>query len=332
MRTIKFIIFITVITIIFSVNASAQVSLPLLVAPVKQELTLNLGEKTAINVRFFNQGDVPVSGILRVADFLVLDKSGAPTLIDNPNQASPRFSASQWITLPYDRMTIAANDKVAVQAKIEVPQDARAGGRYVAVYFQPGGIVPSASFTPREAGTGVASRIASLVYIKIPGDIAEQAVVSNFFAKSFWEYGPIEVETEIVNRGDYHIRPRAVLTITNFLGGIVSQDKLIEQNIFPDAALTYKNSIGPKWMIGKYRIDLAASYGDKGQALTRSLSVWVFPWRLALIIVLLLIILYLIVRSLLNRFKTHEVVLEHELKDEKEEIEKLKEELKKRQE
>ncbi len=320
------------LVIVTSSVVYGQTSLPLLVAPVRQEITLKPSEQTSISVRFFNQGDSPVSGILRVADFLVLDKEGTPTIVEETSQASPRFSASAWFTLPYDRITIAANDKVETPVKISVPADARPGGRYVAVYFQPGGEVPGATFTPREAGTGVASRIASLVYIRIPGDAAEKALISSLFAKSFYEYGPIEVKTEILNRGDYHIRPKGVLSLSNMFGGAADQNSLKEENIFPDTARSYTNKLGSKWMLGRYKIELSASYGDKGQALSRAISIWVFPWRLALLIILTLIIIYLIIKAVLARGQKQAEVLEKELEVEKDEIDKLKEQLKKRSE
>ena len=301
-------------------QVSAQVSLPLTVAPARQELTLNPGEQSAVNVKFYNLGESPVSGIVKVADFVVEGNSGTPRVIEDLSQAPPRFAGSTWFTLPYDRITIAAGDKVSLQAKINVPVNATAGGRYVAVYFEPGGTIPQAVGSPQEAGTGVASRIASLVYIKVAGDAKEAAIVSRFFAKSFYEYGPVEVTTEILNRGDYHIRPRGVVSVTNALGALAFQEKLKEQNIFPDGFRTFTTQVGQKWMLGRYRLDLAASYGEQGKALTAAAYVWVFPWRVAVVVVLALIVVYLLFRTAIEKMNTKTAVLEKEVEEEKEEI------------
>ncbi len=310
--------------------AFGQTTLPLTVAPARQELTLNPGEQTAVNVRFYNLGESPVSGLVKVADFLVEGKEGTPRIIEDFSQAPPRFAGSNWFTLPYDRITIASGDKVSLQAKIMVPINATAGGRYVAIYFEPGGVIPQAVGSTQEAGTGTAARIASLVYIKIAGDAKEAALVSRFFAKSFYEYGPIEIATEILNRGDYHIRPRGVISATNAFGGLVAQEKLKEQNVFPDGFRTFTTSVGQKWMLGRYRLDLAASYGDQGKALTAATYVLVFPWRVAAVVVLSLVVIYLLFRTAMERMNTKTAVLEKEVKEEKEEIEKLREALKKR--
>jgi hypothetical protein len=315
---------------VYSARVQAQATLPLTVAPARQELIVNPGEQTAVNVRFYNLGDSPLSGIIKVADFLVEEKEGTPKIIEDFSQAPPRFAASNWVTLPYDRMTIAVGDKVSLQAKIKVPFRAHPGGRYLAIYFEPGGAVPQAVGSAKEAGVGVASRVAGLVYLKVAGPTREAALVSRFFAKNFWEYGPVEVETEILNRGDLHIRPKGVVSLTNIFGGLVDQQKLKEQNIFPDTLRSFKNSLGGKWLVGRYRLDFSAAYGEQGRALTAAFYVWVFPWKVALIITLSLIIIILLARHLYKTILVKEATLEEEIKQEKEEIKKLREALKKK--
>ncbi len=328
-RFIIFIIFITVITVI-TPGAFAQSVLPLTVAPARQEIVINPGDGAAVNIRFYNFSEAPVSGLVRIADFIVDNSQGAPRIIEDSSQISPRFSAQTWLNIPYDRITIAANDKVSLQAKITVPADARPGGRYVAVYFEPTGNIPQAVGGRQEAGTGVSTRIASLVYIKVAGPTTEKALVSRFFTPGFFEYGPVKVETQILNRGDYHVRPRGVITMSNVFGTPVDQTNLKEENIFPDVVRNYENSLGKKWLMGKYKLNLTASYGEGGQVLEASTYVWVFPWRVALAVILTLIILALVIGNLYKNIVVKETNLEEELKKEQEEIEKLKTQLRKR--
>ncbi|VVA44584.1 conserved hypothetical protein [Candidatus Roizmanbacteria bacterium] len=311
-------------------QANAQTALPLTVAPARQEITVNPGEQTAVNIRFYNFSEAPVSGIVRVADFIVDNSQGAPRIIEDSSQISPRFSAQAWLDIPYDRITIAANDKVSLQAKINVPIDARPGGRYVAVYFEPTTAIPQAIGAEKEAGTGVTSRIASLIYIKVAGKTTEKALVSRFFTPGFFEYGPVKVDTQILNRGDYHIRPRGVITMSNIFGSPVDQINFREENIFPDVVRNYENSLGKKWLMGKYKLNFTASYGESGQVLEAFTYVWVFPWRVALVTLLTIIIVIYLIGHLYKNIVVKETNLESELKKEHEEIEKLKSQLRKR--
>ncbi|QQG44281.1 MAG: hypothetical protein HYW86_05510 [Candidatus Roizmanbacteria bacterium] len=325
-----FIIVITFITVIQATEAKAQATQMLQVAPARQEITLNPGEQASIVVKFYNFNETPVAGIVKVADFEVTDSDGTVRIIDTASQASPKFSASQWFTIANEKVIIFPQDKVTVQAQINVSTDARPGGRYAAVYFEPAESVSQPVNIGKSASTGIASRIASLIYIRVPGDTFEKALISRFFASSFLENGPINVETEILNRGDYHIRPKGFVSLTDMFSNVQAQEKIKEHNIFPDASRTYKNSLGSKWMLGRYRLDLTSSYGDKAQVMTRFIYVWVFPWKIALAIVLALILFIVFGKNIYKKIVVKEAVLEAEVKKEKEEIEELKKELRKK--
>ncbi len=312
-------------------NVFAQDVLPLMVMPARTELEVSPGEKTAVTVNFYNKSNNPISGFFKIADFVVLDNKGTPVIVDNFSQVQPRFSASSWMTSTMDRATLPANEKVSFQANIDVPSDAHPGGRYVAIYFEPNSGTLNATGASEEVGTGTSPRIAGLIYIRVKGPINESAIISRFYAPSFLEYGPITVKTDVLNRGDLHIRPRGVVNLTNLFGWLTDQQRFDEQNIFPDTTRTYENQLGSKWMIGRYKVSLDLSYGDQGRGLTSYIYVWVFPWRIAIIIILTLIIIYLFGKHLYKTFVGKETNLEEELKKEKEEIETLKKQIRNRE-
>ena len=310
-------------------KAQAQSSLPLTVAPSRQEILINPGETTAITVKFLNQADTPVSGPVKAADFIVQDKDGSPTFLEEGPTVtgaatiSPRFSAASWITLPYDRITIAPKNKVSVQAKISVPKNALPGGRYVAIYFEPGGTPASAKATAgKEATSPVTVRLAGLIYLRIAGPVEESARATQFTAPKFLEYGPIPVTAEILNLGNYHIRPIGSITLTSMLGKVVDQQLLNEENIFPEASRVFENKIGDKWMFGKYKLELAASYGETGKAIAATVFVWVVPWKAIVIVTLAIIIAILLTSLIYHRFVRREEELEEKIEDLEEKLEK----------
>jgi len=324
------IIFVAALVVTLSPRTFAQSTIPLTVGPARQQIAANPGETINFAVKFYNQSEISLGGVVKVADFVVDNIDGSPRIIENVDQANPKFSASKWITLSLDQLTIARNDHVAVTGSISVPKDAHPGGRYVSVYFEPAIGTPSSVGTDGGV-TGVAPRIASLLYIRVNGPITENAFISSLFAKSFYEYGPIEVTANISNNGDYHISPKGTFTVTNLLGGVVQQTNLQAANIFPDALRTFTASVGEKWMMGQYKITLNALYGEKAQIMQRSVYVWVFPWRVALVVILVLIILFIVGKAVYKNIILKEASLEDELSEEKKEIEKLKKQLGKRE-
>lgn len=301
----------------------AQQSLPLVVYPAKIQLEVSPGEKTGVTVNFLNQSELPLSGYFRIADFIVIDNKGTPEIVEQKEKVSSRYAASSWFSSLYDRGTIPANDKVSYLTYITVPQDAAAGGHYVAIYFEP---VPELTQpqTGGEKATAISTRLASLVYIKVKGEIKEEAKITRFFANRFQEYGPVKVITEILNLGNYHITPQAKLTLTNPLGQVVDEQKLFPLNIFPERSRLYKNELGKKWLIGRYQVKLTGTYGEKNLPLSATLYLWIFPWKVAIVVFLAIVILILLTRHLLNQSTQKEKELSALLEEEKEEIERLK--------
>ena len=318
-----FLVLLFFILICFFLNqkADAQTILPLTVAPARQELLVDPGEKTAVVLKFLNQGETAVSGLLKVADFIVEDKEGSPTFLEDETTLSSRFAAASWVELPYDRMTIAPKDKVIIQAKINVPQDAQAGGRYFAIFFEPGGVTSKALGVEKEAETPITIRLAGLVYLRVSGPIEENAYLTQLTAPRFLEYGPIPVTTEISNQGNYHIRPKGTVTLVSLFGKEIEQEILEEQNIFPETSRIFENKLGQKWLLGKYKVELNVVYGETGKILTGSVFTWIIPWKMITIIVVALIIIILLISLLYHRLKKHEKNLEEKIEELEEKLE-----------
>ena len=303
-------------------KALAQDAAQINVAPARQELVADPGEITAIQVRFYNPTETPISGLLRVTDFIVERDDGVPSFLE-ANEASPRFAAASWITLPYDRITVASQESVSIEAKIRVPQNASPGGRYFAVYFEHGSLTPQ-SGNEEDKSVAITHRVASLTYLTVAGPVEETALLKELKTPAFLEYGPIEVKTSITNQGNLHIRPQGILTLTNMLGKVIDQQQLEEKNIFPDVSRTFENTLGQdkRWLIGKYRIDLSATYGDSGKVLTGTVFTWVFPWKLATMTLLAVVIASLLITLTLKSFRKKEEQLEEKIEQLEEKIDK----------
>jgi len=298
----------------------AQSAAQINVAPARQELVADPGEITAVQVRFYNPTEAPISGLLRVTDFIVERDDGVPSFLET-GEASPRFAAASWVTLPYDRITVAAQESVSIEAKIRVPQNASPGGRYFAVYFEHGSASPQLG-NEEEKSVAITHRVASLIYLTIAGPVEETALLKELKTPTFLEYGPIGVETSITNQGNLHIRPQGTLTLTNMLGKVIDQQQLEEKNVFPDVSRTFENTLGQdkRWLIGKYRIDLSATYGDSGKVLAGTVFTWVFPWKLAAMVVLAVIIASLLITLTLRSFRRKEAELEEKIEQLEEKI------------
>jgi hypothetical protein len=69
------------------------------------------------------------------------------------------------------------------------------------------------------------------------------------------------------------------------------------RNVLPGVARKLDASVGEGFWFGRYTVLLNATYGDKGEKLSATRTIWVVPWRklwrwalLAVVVVALLIV------------------------------------------
>jgi len=325
----KIITLLLSLALISVTSAKAQSNLALTVSPTRQNINIDPGGTESTYVTFFNQSDLPIAGNIKIVDFIVKDATGTPYLLEEGSFPS-KYSASSWITTNAERAVIAAGSSFKVQMKIKAPDNAAPGGRYAAVYFEPTGTLPNtkAFITQKEGQQAVTSRLVALLNIRVNGPIIEQAALKRFDVPNFLEYGPVDIKAEILNNGSYHITPKGTITLTNWQGKIVGQYNLEERNIFPERSRIYEATLGPKLMLGKYKVSFMAIYGDANQVISADKILWTFPWKLALAITLAIIIVILLAILIGKRIKERQKELETKLEKEISEIEELKKKFK----
>jgi len=310
------IIFASLLT---AVRAQAPVNMrAFVVIPPKLELTAEPGEVIQSAIRLQNQTENEVNIYVGMSDFIVRDMSGTVELVD-PETAG-EWALSQWLSFTPTTLTIPAGEQGSVSITISVPEDALPGGRYASVYFSESGLVEEG-----QTITGVAMEIRSLVLLRIAGPITEEAIVRRFQAPRFSEYGPINFTTELANLGNFHISPVGAIGIKNILGKTVATMDLEQRNIFPGASQLYTNTWDKKWLFGRYKATLTATYGEQSLPLTATIFFWVWPWKitLAVIIVIILIILLIFLIKYIKKRKElkPEEIEEEEAAEETEEEE-----------
>jgi hypothetical protein len=267
------------------------------ISPSTVEKSINPGEQTQGVINVTNSSSVPLTFQGSLLDFIVKDKQGTPDFLA-PQTLSNRFSASSWIGIAPQTFQIAPFDKALVNYYIQIPSDARPGGRYAAVIFK-----PTNPIAIQGSGTSVNAQIGSLFYINVLGRIKEQAKVTRFSTKIFSETGPVTILTSIQNLGDLHIKPVGQIEVYDMLGRKLSTLPLDQKNIFPGGSeRDYKNIFGQTIMLGRFKANLLASYGTNNNLpLIATSYFWVFPWRLFLVLLLLVITLVLLTLYLKNK-------------------------------
>ncbi|MCL6096361.1 MAG: hypothetical protein M1444_01590 [Patescibacteria group bacterium] len=235
-----------------------------------------------------NDSDTPLVFKAEMKDFIVQDNVGTPEILP-ANTLMKTYSAAAWMGVSPQVFTIQPKTRQNLNYFIQIPGQARPGGHYAAVVFTP--VPPKGQV--ENTGSVVNGQIGTLFSITVKGPITEKATVTKFFANGFQEYGPVNILTQIKNFGDLHIRPAGYITVSDILGRKAILP-LKENNIFPQAARDYENQFGGKFMIGRFKAELLASYGvNNNLPLTATLYFWIFPWKIVVVVILIVIALIL---------------------------------------
>ncbi len=254
------------------------------VTPPTEEVTVDPGGYKEGTIKIINDGPETQTLNVGTQDFIVSDTNGTPNLIP-PNSLSKKYSATAWLGINPSVITVKPGERKELQYYLQVPSDARPGGHYAAVIY-----TPTKALDVKGTGTAVQTQIGTLFLITVKGPIHEQATVSKFTTKGFSEYGPVTINTQITNMGDLHIKPAAYITVYNMFGKASYTIALDSHNIFPEAARDFTNTFGKKFMFGHYKAQLVGSYGlNNNLPLTAMVTFWVFPWKIAILIILIIV-------------------------------------------
>lgn len=255
------------------------------IVPPSESITVNPGDKKEGTLKVINDSNTPLTFTANTQDFIVTDTKGTPDFVPE-GSFERQFSAAAWIGVIPGTFTVAPHDKAILHYYLQVPKDARPGGHYAGILY-----TPSETLGSKTTGPAVQTQIGTLFSIDVSGPIHEQASITKFLAEhGFYEYGPVNIMTQIKNFGDLHIKPLGTITISDMFGRKLAVIPFDQHNIFPLAARDYINVFGQKWMFGPFTAKFVASYGREGNLpLTASMTFWVFPWKVTVLVVLAII-------------------------------------------
>lgn len=298
--------------------------------PVVIDLSGKPGDTLRFLIQFKNNTAEPITGNVKVQNFIIKDTAGATEMVPE-DQMQPDYGAAAWIKPDQSQITISANDYVAVNFTATIPEDANTCGTYAMPYFeydQPEELTQTGATS---STTQISARVGALVNIQLDVNCKESAQIRDFSVPGFIEYGPVPVSFQIMNDGNIHVSPQGQVQLKNWFNKIVDTKKFDEKRIFPGTAKEYEVKVGGKYLFGRYTVDLNGTYGTNG-TLAYSSSLWVVPWRLILIVALLIVIIVMLFSRFKRGLTKHTDELEKELKEERAEIAELKEMLEKKHE
>lgn len=277
------------------------------IAPPVITLNANPGQsvKVQIFLRNISSGNLIVTG--QANDFVAAGEDGTPKILLKDNSNDP-YSLKNWVA-PLPSITIVPREIKTMTATLNVPTNASPGGHYGVIRF---------TATPdslNSTGVALSASLGSLLLVTVSGKIQQALTLQSFTVShnnksgSFFESGPVSFTERLKNSGNVHLQPTGVVEVKNMFGKVIGAVNVNSppRNVLPQSIRKFdqpldKSVIGTKKLFGHYTATMKLNYGTPQQTLTSSLSFWVIPVKLIILIAIALIGGFFLVRYLLKAY------------------------------
>jgi hypothetical protein len=277
--------------------AIAQEGIGIAISPLVFEITGNPGEVIENQVKVTNKSQAVTDIKITLEDIAPSDEEGHVTV--EPAETET-YSVASWVKTTPQKFTLQPDESVWVQFTITIPRNAEPGGHYGSIVAA-GSMISGGQIT----GAAIIPRVGALLLISVPGEAKEILTAKDFDAPIYSEYGPITFSAKFVNEGTVHLKPNALITVTNWLGQKVATASFPQKNVLPGATRKIEAKLDQKWFwAGKYTATLTGTYGtDNNQLEPVVIAFWAFPWKFGLLILGGLFLLLLMRKRLFIAFK-----------------------------
>ncbi len=310
MRKIFFYIFILITATGIVSNTYA-----LTVSPAKIEIAADPGQTVRGEIELFNEQNETKTFYASYENFESRGDSGAPYFIGANN------GLATWVSTD-PQVVLAPGERVQVPYTISIPENAKAGGYFAAVFF---GSQPAQGTGGGEVTIG--GKIGVLMLLKVSGEVEESAGLVDFGAlngQRFFSVLPILFEYGFNNTGGDRVVPRGEIKIKNTLQ-LTSATLLANENegsVLPNSTRRFEVLWGSKqgeeekrgffkmalnqiidFHFGLYTAHMQVIWGESPQDANASYNFFVVPWQLLTITIVILGLARFVFKAWVARLK-----------------------------
>lgn len=304
-------------------NQTASSAITLTAIPPRTDVIhVKPGETFQTAVKLKNTSNVPQTVTTNAQDFIIGKDGKTPIPVTEDEAAPLRWSLASWLTISPNANELEANQTAVYDILIQVPADALAGGHYAMILHTPSTANDLNQKETNTSTTAINQRVGTLLYVVVDGDIKENAIIRNFTAPQWVEFGPTHMEFSVENLSDVHITPTASIEVFDLFGKKMGGASAEALNIFPYSQRDFSLQFDQIWGFGPYTAKLTVPYGENGKIAMAQLQFWMIPYKIilaVLTVLLTLVALFIVVRRHIlhksNVTVQHIEILEERIKD-----------------
>jgi hypothetical protein len=283
-------LFVT-LSLYFSVTAArAQETAGLSLSPPTFELSANPGDNLSNTIKVVNLSPFTLKIATDKRNFTAVGEDGAVSLTGDETL----YSLASWITVSPDTAVIPTSGYKIFTVTTKVPWNAEPGGHFGSVIFR---TIPDNTLAG--SGATLSQELGDIILLKVAGDVKNDTEIASFGPiKPFFETGPVEFDLRVKNNGSVHVKPVGSVVIADMFGHKVASIPLNAENVLPGSIRKMTAVWNTKWLVGRYTATVAFTYDTSGKQVAATTIFTVFPVKLALgVLIVVLILSYLLYRS-----------------------------------
>jgi len=250
--------------------AAARAALPVSINTTRIEINANPGDHVANSFTFWNGTEEFLPVNLAAGDVIPSDEEGHVTVIANAPEGN---SLKEWIHPEYPQIAVAPKTEFDFKFSVDVPTNADPGTHY-------GVLLVSTAPVTEGAGAAVQTKIGPIILVKVSGIAEEHLALETLDIPDFLDSPPIPIEARFKNAGTVHEAPEGRIEVRNTFGGLVATCTLPGRNVLPAATRKIETQVTSNGLwLGRYTINLTATYGADNQQLRAERTIWIIPWK-----------------------------------------------------
>ena len=265
------------------------------VSPPSFEINANPGDVIQNTIKVDNLSPFSLKIKAKPQNFVAYGEGGQVNLTDEESS----FSIANWVKLIDKEQTIAPKSFALFDFELEIPKNAEPGSHYGAIVFY-----TEADAVVKGSGASVSQEIGSLILIKLPGKVFEDAKLISFKPlEQVFKEPKIKLIALLENAGNIHVKPYGFINITNVLGQKVKTVEVKGRNILPGSRRLFDEEFKFN-KIGYFKADINLLYAGGGKLLkaeTNFVALNLVALKKYLIVGLIILVIYFIFRNRINR-------------------------------
>lgn len=257
-------------TLLFPASAQAA-SESLRVLPLRSRPVVEPGQTVASTLQILNSGTEPLAIRLSAEKFAVTN--------EQYDYRFERGSESDWVRFPVTEFPLQPGEQREIAYSIAVPTNASPGGYYFSLFAAGEPTVTTDAI--REV-----KRVASLVYLEIPGDLRRDGKVVDSSLVRLTLDRNVDYDVRLVNQGNVHYEVDARLKRQNILGG-QSNDFQLTGLLLPGTIRKLQTQVTLPTFPGLYKVSGTVSFPNQKLAVPTRYVVYIPPWSILLGLIVL---------------------------------------------